>query len=247
MPEDEALNIAENVLLSLKYEKRPNDWESWAFLDAERLEEKKKERSYVKEDFEISYTPEPLKSEYRALGRFHLHFYENKEYVFSSGGFQEYKSIAEALASAGLALGQTDDADRKHYREVYPPEWFNAHERPPSLAEHAKNAAFGAFALGMYALIILWPGFRAALRLFSRWRLPRRGKQLVFVLGCSVALAPAPMPLSMFGPVLIVPFPMVAPVLFGNVPATFLQLVAISFLLTLLVSAVVSRRLSNAT
>ena len=236
--EQRIINRAEQAILALGYEKQPNDWEDWTFLEPEALERKKLERRYRKGKFEISYTPD-LDVVYRSFGTPHLHFYEYDEYVFSEAGFNEYYNIITALKNADLSLGETRENDIKHSREVYTPTIFNSKHNPPSTVDRGKSTLYAIGTVCIYALIILWPGYRIFLKIANSRSISRLSRISLFTVAGAGLLAPVPMPLSMFGPVLLVPLPLLAPMLVGE-PAHYYKLVISSMGVTAVISFLVA-------
>lgn len=236
LSETDVLDRIEQELHWLGYTRQPNDWESWTFLDEERLEAKKREREYFRESFRLSYRPE-VSDEYQKLGRLHLHFYEEGEYQFTELGEAQYKELSAALTRVGFPPASHDDLDVKHAREVRSPAWFNERHQPPSVGQRAKVFAYALFGLIPYALIVIWPGFRWAMIITKElnWSRPRR--YTVFCVMCGALFAPAPLPLTMFGPALLVPLPIVFPFVLG---APF------SFAFSLLASALVTSAVAAA-
>lgn len=203
---EDTLNKVEQVILGLGYQKQANDWQRWTFLDKESLERKKSERHFSKQQFNIRYLPE-IDEKYRSLATPHLHFYEHESEVFTEEGIQSYHELITQLINAEINVGQANGIDYEHSRTVQTPAMFNQGHTPPSASKILISIGMALIPFSVYALIILWPGYRYVLKLTKRIQTSRKSKIAFFTLVSSIMLAPFPMMLSMFGPFLLVPLP----------------------------------------
>ena len=112
-----------------------------------------------------------------------------------------------ALVAQGLDPLPEDETDRAHYRPVQTPAMFNQDHPPPSVQKLITEAMYGAVALGIYSLFIFWPGFKVGLKFIRAKNTSVASKRILFTVVGALTLAPAPFPLSMFGPILLVPLP----------------------------------------
>jgi hypothetical protein len=242
--DDDVLLVIERVATSLGYEKEPNDWEKWVpILSGPALENKRKEATYKRDGFSIMYMPE-LTGPYRDPPVLHLHFYEEARYIFSERGFAAFQELETALRQAGLTTLEEDEIDRKHHRPVTTPAAFNQDHPPPSLAKRAKRFAYAAFVFVAYGLTVVFPAFWLGLRFLRKRAMTVRRKRAIFVSVATMVLPPAPLPLSMFGPILLVPSPLVAPFMLEKAPhfiswfvGSTLAIAAIASLASLMIRA----------
>ena len=217
---EETIAKAEGAILGLGYRKEENDWEKWQpILSVTELEYKKGERIYTKGQLQIMYMPE-REGAYKLLPFLHVDFYENGRETFSAVGMEGYEQLRQKLQEAGIKLSEEDETDIKYLRPVTSPASFNQHHPPRSLGERLGSYMAGAFGMGVYALLVLWPAFWMGLRVLGKWPTATYVKRILLVVVGGVILAPFPMPLSMFGPFLFVPLPVVMPFVMGgqNVP-----------------------------
>ena len=226
---EQTINQAEKAILSLKYVKQPPNPSQFADPD---------ERSYKKGNFTISYFPE--EGEYKRIAVW-LHYYEGDSLLFTKAGFMEYESLRAALASAGLEQSLENDP-RYPGRTIQTPEMFN--ERNPNPERRSsREILFIVSTLLCYAIIFLVPGFWIALKLFGGTAMSITLKRILFVVTTSLLLAPAPLPIIMFGPVFLLPLPFALPFAFGSSP--FLNLLAISVGCTMAVASLISLLIQN--
>lgn len=226
---EQIINLAEKAILSLDYVKQPPNPSRIA--DPE-------ERSYKKENFSILYSPE--EGEYKRLVIW-IHFYQEDDLSFSEAGFKEYDSLRAALASAGLEQSLENDP-RYPGRTILTPEMFNEqHPRPEQRT--SRELLHTLSSLLCYLLIFLVPGFSIALKLFSGTAMSITLKRILFVAITSLVLAPAPLPIIMFGPVFLLPLPFALPLAFGSPP--FLNLLAISVGCTAVLTSLISLLIRN--
>jgi len=221
---EQTINQAEKAILSLDYMKQPPNPSQFADPD---------ERSYKKGNFTILYSPE--EGEYKRLAVW-LHFYQEDGLVFTEAGFTEYESLRAALASAGLEQSLENDP-RYPGRTIQTPEMFNQ-QNPHPERRSSREILFGLSILLCYALIFLVPGFGIALKLFSHTAMSMTLKRILFVAVTSFLLAPAPLPIIMFGPVFLLPLPFALPFAVGSPP--FLNLLAISVGCTAVLASLIS-------
>jgi len=226
---EKTVNQAEKAILSLNYVKQPPNPSQFADPD---------ERSYKKGNFTVSYYPEEGESKLVAVW---LHFYQEDSLAFSETGFKEYESLRSAIASAGLEESLENDP-RYPGRTILTPEMFNE-QHPHPEQRSSREILFGLSTLLCYALIFLVPGFWIALKFFSRTAMSNTLKRILFVAVTSLLLAPAPLPIIMFGPVFLLPLPFALPFAFGSPP--FLNLLAISVGCTLVLASLISLLIRN--
>lgn len=226
---EQTVNQAEKAILSLNYVKQPPNPSQ--FADPE-------ERSYKKEEFTVSYFPE--EGEYKRLAVW-LHFYEGDSLVFSEAGLMEYESLLAALGSIGLEQSLENDP-RYPGRTIQTAEMFN--ERNPNPERRSgKEILFVLSTLLCYALIFFVPGSWIALKFCSSAAMSITLKRILFVATTSLLLAPAPLPIIMFGPVLLLPMPIALPFALGSRP--FLNLLAISVGCTMVLTTIISLLIRN--
>lgn len=226
---EQTINQAEKAILSLNYVKQPPNPSQ--FADPE-------ERSYKKENFTVSYFPDG--GEYKRLAVW-LHFYQGDSLVFSEAGFTEYESLLATLASTGLEQSLENDP-RYPGRTIQTPEMFNERNPHPE-KRSSREILFVLSTLLCYALIFLVPGFWIALKLFGGTAMSITLKRILFVATTSLLLAPAPLPIIMFGPVFLLPLPFALPFAFGSHP--FLNLLAISVGCTAVLASLISLFIRN--
>lgn len=250
---DQAVALLDRTVLRLGYNKQQNDWEKWKpILSEAELELKKKEATYTSDGMRIMYMPE-RNAEYLAsdpqapLARrpsFFLHFYEDEGYVFTDRGIAAHEALKAALAAEGLQSLEADDIDRKHYRPVSTPVEFNQQHGPPSFQRRAVNVGYAVYAFAAYALLIAWPAWWLGLRALRKRTMSLIRKRLLFTALGSLLLPPVAVPMSMFGPVLLIPLPLAAPLL-PELPPRYLLTVAISTALTAVCCFLVSMKIQS--
>ena len=251
---DQAIAVADRAILKLGYAKEPNDWEKWQpILSEQELENKKKEATYLSNGMRIMYMPERNAQYLTAQPQaplavrpsFFLHFYEEEGYVFTDSGVAAYEALKAALASDGLQNLEEDENDKKHYRPLVTPSLFNEQHSPPSLRQRMVAVGYGAYAFAAYALVIVlpvcWFGFRA----LRNRTMPLHRKRLLFTGLGSLLLPPVPVPISMFGPLVLVPLPLVAPFALG-LPSRYVLWVATSITVTAVLCLLISMMIRTA-
>lgn len=216
------IDQAEKIILSLDYSKQSRD-ELVSMV----------ERGYRKGSFRISYIPE--EGEYKSIAVW-LHFYQEDTYNFDEAGFAEYESLVAALASAGLRQSLENDP-RYPGRTIETPEMFNATQPYPEQRTPTERL-FELSRLASYFFIFFWPGLWIVSKLLTRLSMAIAAKRVWFIAIISLLLAPAPLPVIMFGPVFLVPMPFVLPFALQSVP--FLKLLAVSISGTAVLALLIS-------
>jgi hypothetical protein len=197
------------------------------------------ESEYVSSDFRINYYPES-EGVRGGVTVFRLHFYQYGRRQFNQTGIDRFEDLKNALIDADLVLPPEMALSLDVKLETMTPTDFNRENPPPSFEEYARRARGGAFALGMYSIFVLIPGFWSAIRYFRKITGPLFLKRSAFAALCSLCLSPGIFPFpTMFGPILLVPFPFGALWIFelGEIYAFAL---AISVGCTLLVAGLLS-------
>ncbi|HAV77722.1 MAG TPA: hypothetical protein DCX53_10275 [Anaerolineae bacterium] len=170
-----------------------------------------------------------------------IHFYQEDELSFSETGFKEYESLRIAFASAGLK--QSLENDPKYPgRTILTPQMFNVQHSQPE-QRTSRELLHTLSSLLCYVLIFLVPGFSIVLKLFSGSAMSITLKRILFVAISSLVLAPAPLPIIMFGPVFLLPLPFALPFALGSPP--FLKLLAISVGCTAVLTSLISLLIQN--
>jgi hypothetical protein len=206
----ETIDQVEKVILSLNYVRLSRN---------ELISDQ--ERGYRKQNFKILYSPEQGAYGSQALW---IHFYQEDKYTFDDTGFAEYESLRTALLSTGLDQSLENDP-RYPGRTVLTPEMFNeAHPNPERRTP--KEQVFLLSTLASYFFLFFWPGLWIVSKLFNHLTMTITTKRVLFVVVISLLLAPAPLPLIMFGPVLLLPMPFALPFVLQSLP--FLKLLAVS-------------------
>lgn len=228
---EQTIDQAEETILSLNYIKQPPNPSRYADND---------ERSYKKGNFEISYFPETGESKRLALW---LHFYEHGSYQFSNGGLEEYQSLIDVIATAGLEQSLENDP-RFPGRTILTTEMFNTKQnRPIMVISRMASLPFVVAVLAVYGAIVFWPGFWISIKLIRRLSVSNTLKRILFVVGSSVLLAPGLILLTPFGPALLVPLPLAIPFALAAEPLFYF--LAISFVCTLFLASLVSLLIKN--
>ncbi len=233
----EALEVVGQVLHSLKFELQPNDWKVWeTILDADRLAEKKQELRYKRDNFEVSY-----RAMYGAetSGFIRLSFYEQEGRQFSEEGIGLFYQIHRKFSDSGLVHIVETVEDVKAARPLVTPEAFNAQQPLPPLSKKIKYAAFILGGLLVYAFIILYPFWMLIRKVLSNRQNGLQAKRAAFALVSALVIFPVPLPMSMFGPMLLVPGFFCIPFVMG-LPSDYVLFVAISISGTLLLSTIAS-------
>jgi hypothetical protein len=230
------LIVLENIdqaLISQGFSLQLNDWKTWEpILEPERLEEKKQERRYVKGDFEIFYG---VLYQSKNVGYIRLSFYEHDKRQFSKEGICLYYQLKSEFSDRGLVhLSETPD-DIKASRPVVIPEEFNQHNPLPPFRESVEYAALVVLSFLVYGVVILFPGWLALRKLTTNLSTSYNMRRCILVLSSALLLFPTPIPMSMFGPVLLVPGILMLPFVFG-LPEQYINYVVLSVGLTLVLS-----------
>ena len=233
----EALKVVAQVLHSLKFELQPNDWKVWeTILDADRLAEKKQELRYKRDNFEVSYR---VMYGAETNGFIRLSFYEQEGRQFSKEGIGLFYQTRKKLSDSGIVHIDETVEDVKAAQPVVTPEAFNEQHPFPPLSKKIKYAAFILGGLLVYAFIILYPFWMLIQNVLSNRQNGLQAKRAAFALVSAVVIFPVPLPMSMFGPMILVPGFLCIPFIMG-LPSDYLLFVAISISGTLLLSTVAS-------
>ena len=248
---DQAVAMVDRAILKLGYSKEANDWEKWKpIISDQELENKKKEATYIFDGVRIMYIPE-RNPQYQAANTqaslanrpsFFVHFYEDDGYVFSDSGIAAYEALKTALSSEGLQRLEEDENDREHYRPVLTPSLFNQQHSPPSFRQRVVTVGYSVYAFIAYALVVALPACWLGLRVLRKRTMSLRRKRLLFTGLGSLLLPPIPVPVSMFGPLLLVPLPLVAPFVLG-LPHRYLLWVATSMAVTAICCFMISMKI----
>jgi hypothetical protein len=228
-----ALGSIDQALISLGFSLQINDWKTWEpILEQDRLNEKKQERRYVKGDFEVFYG---VLYQSNNLGYLRLSFYEHDKRQFSKEGIGLYYQLKREFSDRGLVhLSETPD-DIKASRPVVSPEEFNQQNPPPPVRENVEYAAIVGLSFIIYGGVILLPGWLMLRRLTTYISKSYRVRRCILAGASSLLLFPIPIPMSMFGPVLLVPGILMLPFIFG-LPEQYINYVGLSVGLTLVIS-----------
>jgi hypothetical protein len=219
---DETMDQVDKVILSLNYVKLSRN---------ELLSDQ--ERGYRKGNFKIVYSPEEGDYSSQALW---IHFYQEDKYTFDDVGLAEYESLRSALVASGLKQSMVNDP-RHPGRTIFTPEMFNQEysgQEKPSGTQVVHELA----TLLCYTLIFLLPGFWIALKLLVKLVIPVMAKRVLFISVTSLLLAPAPLPIIMFGPIFLLPAPLALP--FALESPEYLRLWLMSFAGTLFIAVILS-------
>ena len=230
-----ALENIDQALMSLGFNLQMNDWKAWEpILEQDRLTEKKQERRYVKGNFEVFYG---VLYQTNNLGYIRLSFYEHDKRQFSEEGIGLYYQLEREFSDRGLVhLSETRD-DIKASRPVVSPEEFNQQNPLPPFREKVKYAALAALGFIIYGVVILFPGWLALRRLTTYISKSYSARRCILAGASSLLLFPIPIPMSMFGPVLLVPGMLMLPFIFG-LPEQYINYFGLSAGLTLVISIV---------
>ncbi|WP_333607535.1 hypothetical protein [Arsukibacterium sp.] len=230
-----ALENIDLALASLGFSLKENDWETWKpILEADRVVEKRQERRYSKGDFEVFYG---VLYQSGNMGYIRLSFYEHDKRQFSKEGIALYYQLKNELSNRGLVHLPETPEDVKAARPVVSPEEFNKQHPLPSLNEKAGYLALIALSFLIYAVVIIVPGWLLIRKVAAIFSINTNGRRCVFILLAALVLFPAPMPMSMFGPVFLVPGVLMLPFVFG-LPEQFIHFITLSVGFTLVLSCV---------
>lgn len=228
-----ALENIDLALTSLGFRLKENDWETWKpILEPDRLAEKRQERRYSKGNFEVFYG---VLYQSGNMGYVRLSFYEHDKRQFSSEGIALYYQLKNEFSDRGLVHLPETPEDVKAARPVVSPEEFNKKHPLPPLNEKAGYFALMALSFLMYAVVIIVPGWLLIRKVTAILPINTNGRRCVFIFLAALFLFPAPMPMSMFGPVLLVPGVLMLPFVFG-LSEQFIHFVALSVGFTLVLS-----------
>ncbi|MER2490314.1 hypothetical protein [Catenovulum sediminis] len=230
-----ALESIDQALTSIEFSLQMNDWKTWEpILEQDRLNEKKQERRYVKGNFEVFYG---VLYQSNNLGYIRLSFYEHDKRQFSKEGIDLYYELKREFSDRGLVHLSESSDDIKASRPVVSPEEFNQKNPPPPFRENVKYAAFVALSFIIYGVVILFPGWLTLRRLTTYISKSIIKRRCILAGASALLLFPTPIPMSMFGPVLLVPGILVLPFVFG-LPEQYINYVGLSVGLTLVISVV---------
>ena len=121
------------------------------------------------------------------------------------------------------------------------PEDFNKSHPPPTSAKKAKQWGFLAAGLLAYLLIVFLPAWLLLRKLSNKFAVSVNLKRVAFALLSAALLFPMPIPMSMFGPMLLVPGAFLAPSV-ASLPQQYFHYAAISFSAAFLLSVIASIR-----
>lgn len=230
---DKVLNKINTAMLSEGFVIEENDWEAWArILSDEELKDKKLERTYKHGDIKLSYSPDNF-------NHIRLNFYEYNQKQFTPNAIGFYYNIKESISNMGLIhLSQTED-DLKSYRPLFSPEDFNNKHPLPTYLETAKEIFIALIGVGIYIAIIVFPFWYWLRKLFNKYDLTVNIKRFLFSLACLIVIFPFPIPISMFGPMLLIPGIFNIPFIY-NLPEGYIMVILISSITTGVLSAVAS-------
>lgn len=233
--ESEILERIDLSLVSLGFILQENDWKVWEpILEQERLAEKKQERRYKKEEFEVFYGVL-----YQAENKDHirLSFYEHDQRQFSKEGIDLYYRLKDEFTKKGLVhLAETPE-DVKTSNPIKSPEEFNSQNPLPPTSENVKYAAFMGLSCLVYLAIVLVPGWLLIRKWVSKLSVNYNTKRCIFVFLAALTLFPAPIPMSMFGPVLLIPGILTLPFMI-EFPVQLISFMGVSSGITCIVSLI---------
>jgi hypothetical protein len=195
-------------------------------------------QEYIKDKFQASFQPND--GVQKQLGVIYIYFYESDHSQFTQAGIAEYYALNTSLKLAGLQSSTEDEADRKNSRWVATPETFNEHHPPPRPQEVIEDMLPGLVALMLYGLVVILPGSLLGIKFINSLNISISAKRILFIVGSSLLFAPLPLPLSMWGPFVLVPLPLCAPLAFA-LPEWAVASVAGTAILTSIVSVFVWR------
>jgi hypothetical protein len=233
--ESEILERIDLSLVSLGFILQENDWKVWEpILEQERLAEKKQERRYKKEEFEVFYGVL-----YKAENKDHirLSFYEHDQRQFSIEGIELYYKLKDEFTKKGLVHLTETPEDVKTSNPIKSPEEFNSQNPLPPTSENVKYAAFMGLSCLIYLAIVLVPGWLLIRKWVSKLSVNYNTKRCIFVFLAALTLFPAPIPMSMFGPVLLIPGILTLPFMI-EFPLQLISFMGVSFGITFIVSLI---------
>lgn len=228
-----ALENIDLALTSLGFSLKENDWEMWKpILEPDRLAEKRQERRYSKGNFEVFYG---VLYQSGNMSYVRLSFYEHEKRQFSEEGIALYYQLKTEFSDRGLVHLPETPEDVKAARSVVSPEEFNKQHPLPPLDEKAGYFALIVLSFLIYAVVIIVPGWLLIRKVTAIFSINTNVSRCLLILLPALVLFPAPMPMSMFGPLLLVPGVLMLPFVFGF-PEQFLHFIALSVGFTLVLS-----------
>ncbi len=233
LPKPRVLEIVEQVLAEQGLQPTATGWEDYSSgSGGNHFDELKQFRRYQLNDIEVSYYPHS--AEYIRLS-----YYEHGPGRFSVPAIELYYSIRRALVDAGLQhLPETAD-DIAASKPVRSPEQFNENSDYSAWGYYVEWSLGVVLALGIYTIIIFFPLWMLLRRMLSKLDWSLKAKRAVFIAVATGLFYPTIVPLSMFGPILLVPGIIPAPLLLWS--ATELrEVILISIMVTLIISAAAS-------
>lgn len=199
----ETLMAIDRVLTDMGFTLLENDWQVWEpILEKERLDEKKQERRYKKENFELFYG---VMYQANAQEFIRLSFYENGGRRFTESGIKLYYEILDAFLANRLVLLEETAEDVKMSRPVVTPEQFNLAHPALSIAGNAKIVLGYVVSATIYVAIILLPAWILLKKLLFKRARSVATKRIIMTAIPAFVLFPMPMPLSIVGPSLLAP------------------------------------------
>lgn len=227
------LDSVDKTLRSLGFTVIENDWKVWEpLLKRDQLIAKKQERRYKKDDFELFYG---ALFQSNTEGFIRLSFYEKDSRQFSNRGIDIYYKIKEKFSDAGLAHLDETDKDVRSAAPIVTPEEFNRSHPKPPLSEKMKYLGLVVLGFIGYILFALIPGWLLIRKSLKKLIVKTALKRVIFATISSLTIFPAPIPMSMFGPMLLAPGALVLPFIFGF-PAEWVQVLLITIAVTWCIS-----------
>ncbi len=226
----QVLELVDQVVKENGFIKVSTGWEdAGETFDAEIRDTLSKSIRYELNDLQISYFPNSTQD-------VQISFYEFGRGRFSESAIELYYVIREAMSDAGLEhLAESPD-DVAAYRRIGSPEQFNERSDYSAFGYHA-GWAFGiALGLGLYVFIVLIPVWKLLRKSLRNMSGSLTVKRMVFVALVVSFFYPLVIPLSMFGPVILFP---------GIVPAPLILLIATEFRGLIMGSIIVTLILST--
>lgn len=233
MQKNEILRKIHNAMISRGFILEENNWKAWEkLLSEEELKDRKLERTYSHGDIKLSYSPDNF-------NHIRLNFYEYNKKQFSSNAINSFYDLKIYFSLIGLNhLSQTED-DLKSYRPIKSPEDFNNDHPLPTRLEKAKEILIIIVGVVIYTAIMIVPFWYWLRKLFNKYNLTVNTKRFLFSLTSLIVIFPFPAPMTMFGPLLLMPGIISLPLLY-ELPTIYIKTILISSVTTGALSAMVS-------
>ena len=232
LSKENILNKIESILLKKGFLLEKNDWEVWEpLLSDEELIDKKLERTYYYNDIKLDYRPD-------SFNYIRLNYHEYNQKQFTTYGRNTYYQIKNSISKIGLVHSPQTDEDIKLARPVTNPENFNKSNPLPTSYQTAKEITVIAIGVVIYSILMLpfWFWLR---KISIKYNYSIINKRIIFTIISAIIIFPIPVPMSMFGPFILVPGIFSIPFLFG-LPANYLAVIVFSSIATGVVSAAAS-------